>query len=217
MILRESAGHLRARNADGTFNIVLIVESEGSMAVYPPDLMSEASAAAFENVGSHPGHPVDHEKPEHRSPMGLIGRVIDVHPGEDRGKRALLGKFKPGNDEVASYVEEFADLLAVSIYAQGRYTEYKAGKPVIHAFVAAWPYTSVDIVLAAGAGGRFQLAQESFLAIESTAGAASATARTAGGFSITQFAAGVGATAATDPDPGAAHSFAVHVSPLRNY
>lgn len=222
MILRETqaGARLSARNADGTFPVVIVTEGEGSTGVYPARLMNEASAAAFENVGSHPNHPADPQKPQQRNPMGLIGRVVDVRRGEDRGKRALTGRFKPGSPEVAAYVEQFADLLAISIYARGIFASRSDdGKPIIESFDASWPYRSVDVVLAAGAGGRFALARESLLAIESATGAASPTARGGRDFSITRFAtaAAVERHASADPDPGVVHSFAVHVSPLRNY
>lgn len=171
-ILREAqaGSRLRARNADGTFDIVLITEGEGSTAHYSAELMNEASAAAFTNVGSHPNHPADPTKPEHRNPMGMIGRVIDVKPDVVDGLKALTGKFKPANEDVANYVEQFADLLSVSVFNKAFGDEGPDGKFVAEEWQADWPYRSVDIVLAGGRGGRFQLAQESLRGIETSLG-----------------------------------------------
>lgn len=206
MIVQEDGGRLAARNADGTFNIVLIVEGEGSTGHYSAELMSEASAAAFENVGSHPNHPANRERPEERDPMGLIGRVFNVRPGNDRGRAALIGRFRPGSPEVADYVAEFGDLLGISIFAKAEGRQRGDGKLIVESFDGAWPYRSVDIVLAAGAGGRFRLAQESLLAIESATGA------TQPAFSITQLAG-----EASAPPSLTTHSYGVHISPLRDY
>ncbi len=183
----QGGGRLAGRNADGTYAIVLLTEGKGTSGTYPPELMNEHSASVFENVPTHPNHPVDKTKPEDRSPIGMIGRVTNVSVGTDKGKAALLGKFRPGNEDVAKYVEEFGDLLGFSIYCLAKSTRpdmlasaaFGGGmlgrgaagpSQIVEEFDADFPYRSVDLVLAAGRGGRFQLAQESLLAIESAIG-----------------------------------------------
>jgi len=176
-ILLESqpGARLTAKNDDGSFRIVLITEGEGSTGVYGAEVMNEHSASVFENIGSHPNHPADATRPDQRSPLGLIGRITDVVVGEDGGKAALIGNFHPGNADIAAYVEEFQDLLAFSIYCAAFGQKNDKGKTVVESFDGSFPYRSVDLVLAAGRGGRFQLAQESLLAIESSLGVAAGT------------------------------------------
>lgn len=212
VLLQESAGRVRtARNTDGTFNIVLITEGEGSTGIYSAELMNEHSAATFENVGSHPNHPVDSAQPERRDPMGLIGRVIEIHPGDDRGKRALLGRFKPANEQVAEHVHEFWDILAVSIFCRAFGEKNAAGKLVTESFDSSWPYRSVDIVLAAGAGGRFTLAKESLIAIESATDIPSPAVIAGGAAFLTQLVEN------RAKPPADTHSFAVHTPPLYRF
>ena len=172
ILLQESRGgtRLTSKNSDGTFNITIIREGVGSTGIYSAELMSEASAAVFNNIGSHPGHPADLEHLDQRNPMGMIGRVLDVRPGEDGGRKALVGKFKPANAQVEQYVEEFQDILDFSIFCSAFGDKDDSGRTVVESFNGDFPYRSVDLVLAGGAGGRFQVAQESLLAIESSLG-----------------------------------------------
>lgn len=166
---------LAPKKADGTYPIVIITEGEGSSGVYRDHLFAEgASEHVFENVPSFLDHPIDPSKPHMRSVNSIGGRVSGVHVGEDGGKRALLGNFKP-RKEYTEFVEEFADVLGISIFCGADGELLEDGRLDVSEFNGSDPYRSVDIVVAAGRGGRFKRAEESLRVIESSLGLAGGT------------------------------------------
>ena len=163
---------LAPKSADGTYPIVIITEGEGSSGIYGGHLFEEgASEHVFENVPSFLDHPIDPAKPHLRSVNSIGGRVSDVHVGEDDGRAALLGNFKP-RKEYAEFVEEFADVLGISIFCGADGDVMEDGRLAVESFDGTDPYRSVDIVVAAGRGGRFKRAEESLRVIESSLGLA---------------------------------------------
>ncbi|WP_406245905.1 hypothetical protein ACI7YT_12755 [Microbacterium sp. M] len=161
---------LAPKKADGTYPIVIITEGEGSSGVYEGHLFDEgASEHVFENVPSFMDHPVDPAAPHLRSVNSIGGRVSGVHVGEDAGRKALLGEYKP-RDEYAKFVEEFADVLGISIFCGADGEVLEDGRLKVSEFDGEDPYRSVDIVVAAGRGGRFKRAEESLRVLESSLG-----------------------------------------------
>ncbi|WP_217181635.1 hypothetical protein [Streptomyces sp. AC495_CC817] len=168
--VQEASKLALKRSADGTYPVVLITEGEGSSGRYGEHLFAEgASEHVFENVGSYADHPIDPRKPHLRSVLTLAGRMTNVHVGEDAGKRALLADFKP-RKEYEAFVEEFGDLVGLSIFCGADGELLDDGRLDVSEFDAEDPYRSVDIVVAAGRGGRFKRAEESLRAIESSLG-----------------------------------------------
>ena len=155
------------RADDGTWPVVLITEGEGSTGRYSGELL-ERSASIFSGTASYMDHPIDPEHPEKRSVLSIAGRFGEVTVGEDKGKKALLSTFKP-RAEYASFVEEFHDVLGLSIYCPAKGEVMEDGRLDVQEFVPS-PYRSVDIVVAAGRGGRIKQARESLLVIESSLG-----------------------------------------------
>lgn len=167
--LQESV-KLAPKKADGSYPIVIITEGEGSSGVYRDHLFTEgASEHVFEGVPSFMDHPIDPAKPHLRSVNSIGGRVSGVHIGEDDGKAALLGEYKP-RKEYAEFVEEFADTLGISIFCGAEGEVMEDGRLDVDAFDGEDPYRSVDIVVAAGRGGRFKRAEESLRVLESSLG-----------------------------------------------
>lgn len=164
----QEAASLTKKSADGTYRVVLITEGEGSTGIYSPELI-EKSATLFENVASFINHPIDPAAPQKRDLNSLAGRVSNVTVGEDQGKRALLGDFKP-RAEYASLFEEFSDIIGLSIFSRAAGETMPDGRIRVEEFAASDPYRSVDAVVAAGRGGRFKRAEESLRAIESSLG-----------------------------------------------
>lgn len=164
----QEAATLAAKKSDGTYSVVIISEGEGSTGRYSAELLQK-SAHVFENVPSFINHPVDPAAPHKRDLNTIAGRVTDVTVGEDGGKVALLGKFKP-RAEYASLFEDFADIIGLSIFAGADGEVMEDGRLDVTAFDDADPYRSVDAVVAAGRGGRFKRAEESLRAIESSLG-----------------------------------------------
>lgn len=165
----QEAARLAPKSADGTYPVVIITEGEGSSGSYSAELL-EHSESVFANTPSFLNHPIDPSKPHLRDVNTIAGRLGDVRVGEDGGKRALLSAFKPRDEKVAQFIDDFGDIIGLSIYCQAEGEEMDDGRIRVTEFDASDPYRSVDIVVAAGRGGKFQRAEESLRAIESSLG-----------------------------------------------
>lgn len=166
--IQESA-KLSSRNDDGSYDVVIITEGTGSTGVYAAELMREDQAILFENAPSFMNHPIDPSKPYLRDVMSISGRFTNLRAGVSEGKAAILGRFKPRR-EYAEFVEEFHDVLGLSIFSLANGEKDDTGKVVVESFADVDPYRSVDIVVAAGRGGKFQRAEESARTIEASLG-----------------------------------------------
>lgn len=166
----QEAAKLAPKKSDGTYPIVIITEGEGSSGSYGPHLFEEgASEHVFENVASFLNHPIDPQKPHLRPVESIAGRILNVTVGEDQGKRALLGDYKP-RKEYAEFLDEFGDIVGLSIFCGAEGELLQDGRLKVTEFDATDPYRSVDVVVAAGRGGRIKRAEESLRAIESSLG-----------------------------------------------
>ena len=166
-ILRESS-RLAEKSADGTYPVVLITEGIGSTGVYGADAIA-ASAAVFENAPSFINHPADPQNPGARDLNTIAGRITNVRVGEDAGRTALIGDYKPRKEYEALF-EDFGDIIGLSIFCEAFGEKDDTGRLVLESFNGDFPFKSVDAVVAAGRGGRFVVARESLLAIESALG-----------------------------------------------
>lgn len=164
----QEAATLAPKKSDGTYPVVIITEGEGSSGRYSRALL-ERSESVFSRAASFLNHPIDPSKPHLRDVGSLAGRLGETRLGEDGGKRAILSDFKP-RKEYAEFVEEYQDLLKLSIYCGADGEVLEDGRLDVSEFYADDPYRSVDIVIAAGRGGRFKNAQESLRLIESSLG-----------------------------------------------
>ncbi|MBT2484754.1 MULTISPECIES: hypothetical protein [unclassified Microbacterium] len=166
----QEAAKLAPKKSDGTYPIVIITEGEGSSGSYGPHLFEEgASEHVFENVASFLNHPIDPQKPHLRPVESIAGRIVNVSVGEDKGKRALLAAYKP-RKEYVEFLEEFGDIVGLSIFCGAEGETLQDGRLNVREFDAEDPYRSVDVVVAAGRGGRIKRAEESLRAIESSLG-----------------------------------------------
>lgn len=165
---------LGKRDADGSYPLILITEGEGSSGRYSAELMDN-SEHVFEGVPSFANHPIDPQRPHERDVNSIVGRVYGVAAEDGKLKdgtpvRQLAGRLKP-RAEYVEFLEEFGDIVGFSIYcglAEGM--ELDDGRFDVHEFDAEDPYRSVDLVVAAGRGGRIKRAGESLRAIESSLG-----------------------------------------------
>lgn len=164
----QEAATLAPKREDGSYPVVIITEGEGSSGRYSRELL-ERSEHVFAGAASFLNHPIDPAKPHLRPVESIAGRMGATRLGEDKGKRAILSDFKP-RKEYAEFVEEFQDILALSIYCAADGEVMEDGRLDVREFDALDPYRSVDIVVAAGRGGRFAVAQESLRVIESSLG-----------------------------------------------
>jgi len=152
----------------GIYPITIITEGEGSSGVYTRELL-QSTKAFDKGTKSFIDHPVDGAKPWERSLTKLSGKLAeDAHYVEEDGVGKLKANLKVDRKWI-DFVEEYKDVIGVSVYI-GAYGEEKnaAGKPIVEEFDDSDPYKSVDLVIAAGRGGRFDLAMESYRQIEET-------------------------------------------------
>lgn len=165
----QEAARLAEKTSDGSYRVILITEGTGSTGVYSADLMN-ASEHVFENAPSYMDHPIDPERPQDRPVLSIGGRFANVTAEDGPFGRQLAADFKP-REEYRSLFEEFGDILGLSIFCGAYGEKDETGRVVVESFDAEDPYRSVDVVVAAGRGGRFKRAQESLRAIESSLGA----------------------------------------------
>lgn len=159
------------KSDDGTYLIRVITEGKGSRGIYPAETLKE-HYGAFDGVKSFFDHPEHSWAPEERSVLRLAGRLT---PGStyvgttEEGLTAIYSRFKP-REEYRQFFEDFADTLGFSIYCKASFSEAADGTRIVEAFDAHDPYRSVDVVVAAGRGGRFEQARESLRQIETSLG-----------------------------------------------
>ena len=152
------AGKLVLDPATKGFRVCLIEEGEGSSAIYPRSFFTAENARRYAGVLSFNDHPPDPLTPSTRNPMTAIGHIGDrVTVEEHDGKMSLWSTYHPSKSkpEVGGYLEEFGSKLGLSVYGISNGYENEAGKWVAESLPDEDPYRSVDLVVAAGAKGRF--------------------------------------------------------------
>ena len=161
-VLSESAGRV-VRQDDGSFRICIVDEGRGSSADWPRDFFEgargRANADALKGVISFPNHPKDYDRPEERDPMTAIGRIGDeVTIEEHNGKLGFWADYIPSRRPgVAEHLEEFGDILGVSVFCEGETRRnLETGRDEAVSFDPTDPYRSVDVVIVAGRGGKFE-------------------------------------------------------------
>ncbi len=172
----HEAGTIAVDAKTQKFRVRLISEGPGSSADYPREFFNQRNAEALAGSLSFPGHPTDLERPDLRDPMTAIGSIGDkVDIEEHGGKLGFWADYYPAasKPEVGAYLAEYASKLGLSIYADsdGR-EDPESGKWIAESLVADDPYKSVDLVVAAGARGKFERVAEGLRRIQE----ASATA-----------------------------------------
>lgn len=167
--LTEHGTLLEAKGREGVFPIRIITEGKGSSGVYSRELL-ESYASVFANRPMHMNHPKDANAPWERDILGIAARTGEVTVKEDEQGRLALYTEAKVRKEYREFIEEFGDLIGVSIYASGEGRE-ENGEWIVESFDGSDPYTSVDFVVAAGRGGRVERMLESARAIENSVGA----------------------------------------------
>lgn len=142
--------------------VCLISEGSGSSADYPASFFTQENADRLADSLSFPGHPMDLDHPEHRDPLSAVGSIGPkvVIETDAAGKKSFWGDYIPSKSKqgVAEYLEEYGSRLGLSIYSESEGHEDRAtGKWVAEALSPNDPYRSVDIVVAPGARGKFDV------------------------------------------------------------
>lgn len=140
---------------DGAWKVRLISEGQGSSGFYSRELI-EGFYEVFNDVLSFKNHPTGWDGPETRNFTEIVGEILgDVWIEDDeRGMASIAGWYLP-DPEYADKIERYKKKIALSIYAmgEGEFDE-NTGNFRVTSFQED-PYNSLDVVIAAGARGKF--------------------------------------------------------------
>lgn len=144
------------------WRVKIIEEGQGASAYYPADVLQRDIPTAFpigtKSFGDHATWDEKMEKPE-GSISRIVGKTVST-PEYDEETRAVYVNIK-FREEFAPFVEEFYDVLGMSISASGEIVEGVATS------ILPSPLNSIDVVTAAGAGGAIlEKLSESFKRLE---------------------------------------------------
>lgn len=150
----EAATLISAPDEAETWKVRLINEGRGSSGVYSRSLL-ENYGHAFNDSISFLNHPQG--GPETRNFSEIVGRVVGetwIETADD-GTVGVYANWKPDSD-YRRKLEEYKDRLGLSIYISGTGEVEDDGQFHVKEFDASDPFRSVDVVIAAGRGGRFE-------------------------------------------------------------
>jgi len=174
----QEAGTIKFDASANKFRVCLITEGQGTSAMYPREFFTQETADALAGSLSFSNHPIDPWHPEHRDPMtaiGQVGETVTVEADPETGEYGLWGDYfaAKSRPEVGPYLSEFVSKLGLSIYADSYgYEDTETGGWVATGINPRDPFKSVDLVVAAGRGGKFDRMAEGLKRIQE----ASATA-----------------------------------------
>lgn len=151
----------------GRFLIRVIQEGMGSSAYYSKEMLRENSHALNDAL-SFVNHPADPEKPWDRTFLDIVGRIDGElwYEEDEAGKGALWAYYLPGRG-FADTIREYAPHIGLSIYTVGDSRRTEEGYVEALNFDPDYPYKSVDVVIAPGAGGGFEQFLESYRKVTS--------------------------------------------------
>ena len=169
--LYEAGGAKPTPLGSGVFESCILRSGWGSSGYYSPELLKEYGPSVFRaGRPSFANHPTEAEFNNGRDITKIMGRLVtDAEFREDENGASIWANIKV-NKDWAEFVEEYKDTIGLSIFASGSVQEDvevdgRTGT-VIESLDADDPYTSVDFVVAAGAGGKVERMLESFHAHE---------------------------------------------------
>lgn len=163
--IHESAA-LRVDPTTKALRVCLISEGSGSSADFPASFFTQENADRLARSLSFPGHPKDQDHPEWRDPLSAIARIgenVTVERDPKTNKLGLWSDYKVSKSrpDVQTYLEEYGADLGLSVFSDSEGHEDASGKWVAEALTDEDPYRSVDLVVAAGRGGKFERVAES--------------------------------------------------------
>lgn len=161
--IRLPISEVRAGEGD-LLDGVIVVEGQSFNGNHYTRSALESGVKVFEGAlmfADHQSQSERRERPE-RSVRDIVGRVKEAYIGKTHdGKTALRGKFliSRAEESLRTKIEEgIIDGLSLSALGQGK--RDKSGAFVVESF-QAHPFTSVDLVTVASAGGTFDALTES--------------------------------------------------------
>lgn len=169
---------------EGLFRVKLINEGWGSSGYYSAEMLKENAGVFNKGTLSYANHSTMEELEAGRDITKIVGRYVEdaVVEEDEEGKVALWSTLKV-RPEWREFVEEFKESIGVSIFVSGEASEGEAeGRSglIVESLDGDDPYKSVDLVAAAGRGGKIDRMLEAYKANEAmTANAKSELIRTA--------------------------------------
>lgn len=161
------AGTIAADTANKKFRVCLISEGKGSSADFPREFFIAENAQALAGSLSFSGHPLDLTKPHQRDPMSAIASISEELTIEEHdGLMGIWGDYIPSKSkpQVAEYLAEYGPKLGLSVFADcDGHNDPSTGKFIAESLDGGDPYKSVDLVVAAGARGKFERVAEAKL------------------------------------------------------
>lgn len=151
-------------DANGLWKIKVINSGRGSSGTYPPSTL-EKYHHAFDDVLSFSNHPVGWDGPESRDFSQIAGQIVGETwvEQDEQGKTAIFANYLP-DPEYKDKLERYKGKLGISIYVEGSGYIDDNGDFIVDWFNENDPYRSVDVVLAAGRGGKFLESARKFYA-----------------------------------------------------
>lgn len=161
----EQGTILESTGSKDTIPVRIIREGKGSTATYTREFLQN-NKDIFANRPMYLSHPTDKTKPWERNVDHIAGRTAKlVEYKVVDGVAGLYSEVTP-REKYRDLVEEFGDLFGISVFApDSNGVEDENGEYIVESVVES-PLISVDLVPAAGAGGRFEALVESITAIE---------------------------------------------------
>lgn len=163
--IRESNAKVTASEGQGIYEVTLITEGQGSSGYYSKELLEEFGPLTFnENRPMFANHPTEEEFENGRDVTKLMARTIEAaRVVEEDGVAKLKSKIKV-RPEWQDFVEEYKDVIGLSIFASGEAHDGEINgtkTKIVESFDYADPYRSIDFVVAAGRGGKVDRMVES--------------------------------------------------------
>lgn len=157
--LLEAASLVEADTSKDTWVVRLISEGKGSSGLYSATLLEEWGYA-FNEALSYINHPTGWDGLESRAFTEIAGEVVgDVWIDRDeRGKVGVYANWRPDPDHKEK-LARYAKKLGMSIYIEGDGHFNEDGEFEVDTFNPNDPFKSVDVVIAAGRGGRFEITE----------------------------------------------------------
>lgn len=136
-----------------TWPVLVISEGKGSSGTYSGALL-EKYHSAFDDALSFNNHPT--AELQTRDWTMIAGEIVGatwIQTSED-GKKEVWANYRPDPDH-REKLARYKSKLGLSIFIEGDGSVDSSGEFLVESFNGADPYKSVDVVIAAGRGGKF--------------------------------------------------------------
>ena len=155
------SGAFVAEKSDKGRLVRIIREGQGSSGFYTKELLKEY-ASVFSDTLSFVNHPINPDKPWERSFLDIAGTIEgETFYEEHEGVGGIYGYFRE-NPKYTDDLNFVAEKIGLSIYIEGDGATDPDKGVIVESLNGSDPYRSVDLVIAAGAGGRFEKLEEAF-------------------------------------------------------